>query len=117
MTPNEYQNEASRTCLPDYEKFKTIDSNLRHMLHAHLGLSSESGEIGDALKKHVIYGQPLDIANLLEECGDILWYVSLMVSACDSTMERVMEMNIEKLRIRYPEKFTEECAKERKDKQ
>jgi len=117
MTPNEYQNQASRTCLKDYETFKNIQSSHRHIIHAHLGLSSETGEIGDAIKKHVIYGQPLDIANLLEECGDILWYVSLMVSACDSSLEQVMEMNIDKLRKRYPNNFTEELAAKRLDKQ
>jgi len=117
MTPNEYQQQALRTAIKDYETFKNIQSTHRHIIHAHLGMSSETGEIGDAIKKHLIYGQPLDIANLLEECGDVLWYVSLMVSACGSTMESVMEQNIEKLRIRYPEKFTEELASKRLDKQ
>ena len=116
MKPNEYQQEALRTCLLDYEKFKNIDSRIRHIIHAHLGISSEGGEIADAIKKHVIYGQLLDTDNLLEECGDMLWYVSLMVSACNSTMEQVMEMNIAKLRKRYPNKFTEELAAKRLDK-
>ena len=118
MTPNEYQKAASRTCLPNYEKF--IDISVRpmeqHIIHAHMGISSEAGEIGDCIKKHFIYGQHLDTVNLIEECGDILWYVSLMVSACGSTMEQVMEINIEKLKKRYPEKFTEQDALERKDK-
>src|SRR5271166_1924160 len=117
MTPNEYQQQCNRTCLPNYEK---LSNNIRqihqHLIHAHLGISSEAGEIGDCLKKHFIYGQPLDTDNLIEECGDILWYVSLMVSACGSTLESCMEENIRKLKIRYPEKFTERDAKERKDK-
>jgi NTP pyrophosphatase (non-canonical NTP hydrolase) len=118
MTPNEYQQSASRTCLPDYKELSAHMFPLKqHIVHAHLGLSSETGEIGDCLKKHFIYGQPLDYLNLIEECGDILWYVSIMVSACGSTMEQVMEMNIEKLKIRYPEKFTEELAAKRLDKQ
>jgi NTP pyrophosphatase (non-canonical NTP hydrolase) len=88
----------------------------QHIIHAHMGISSESGEIGDCIKKYYIYNQPLDYINLLEECGDLLWYVSLMVSACGSNLEHVMEQNIEKLKIRYPEKFTEHHAKERLDK-
>ena len=118
MSPNEYQQAASRTCLKEYEKLcHYIRPNLQHIIHAHLGLSSETGEVGDAIKKHIIYGQPLDIDNLIEECGDILWYVSLMVSACGATMEQTMEMNIEKLKRRYPEKFTEQHAAMRLDKQ
>jgi len=117
MTPNEYQQLAQRTCLPNYEKLSNnINPVLQHVLHAHMGISSEAGEIGDAIKKHFIYGQPIDINNLIEECGDLLWYISLMVSACGSTMERTMEMNIVKLQKRYPEKFTEFLAKERLDK-
>lgn len=117
MTPNEYQEAASRTCLPDYENFrKPMLPNYQHVLHAHMGISSEAGEVGDCVKKHFIYNQPLDIVNLLEECGDLLWYISLMVSACGSTMEQVMKANIEKLKVRYPERFTEELASKRLDK-
>jgi len=117
MTPNEYQQQCNRTCLPNYEKLSnTLRPMEQHIIHAHMGISSEAGEIGDCIKKHYIYNQPLDYCNLIEECGDILWYVSLMVSACGSTLEQTMEQNIEKLKIRYPEKFTEQDAIERKDK-
>ena len=117
MTPNEYQQEASRTCLPDYKSFRShVFPMHQHILHAHMGISSETGEIGDCIKKHFIYGQPLDTGNLVEECGDLLWYISLMLSACGSTMEQTMQENISKLKLRYPEKFTEEHAKLRLDK-
>jgi NTP pyrophosphatase (non-canonical NTP hydrolase) len=81
-----------------------------------LKLSSESGELNDALVKHVCYNQPLDIANIQEECGDLLWYIALILTYTGSTMEFCMQDNIDKLKLRYPEKFTEELAKERKDK-
>jgi NTP pyrophosphatase (non-canonical NTP hydrolase) len=118
MTINEYQNQASRTCLSEYEKLKNqLLPPQQHILHAHMGISSEAGEIGDCIKKHFIYNQPFDFDNMLEECGDLLWYISLMVSACGGTLEQVMEANITKLQIRYPEKFTELHAKARLDKQ
>ena len=117
MTPNEYQFNASRTCKPNYEKLSnTLRPMEQHVLHAHMGISSEAGELGDCIKRHFIYGQPLDNINLVEECGDLLWYISLMLSACGSTMEQAMQENISKLKIRYPEKFTEQDALERKDK-
>ena len=116
MTPNEYQELAGRTCLPSYIKLTTIVPNKQHMLHAHLGMSSEVGEVGDALKKHFVYGQNMDYTNIVEECGDVMWYVSLMLEACGTSMEDCMKQNIDKLRIRYPEKFTEELASKRLDK-
>lgn len=119
MNPNEYQLEASRTCLPRYTSFDFIPSQpcLQHLIHAHLGMSSETGEIGDAIKKCVIYGQPLDTENIEEELGDVLWYVALAATAVGTSLEDIMEANIEKLKVRYPEKFTEEHAKKRLDKQ
>jgi NTP pyrophosphatase (non-canonical NTP hydrolase) len=117
MTPNEYQQQSNRTCTPDYKSFRvSLNPMHQHIIHAHMGISSEAGEIGDCVKKHFIYNQPLDVVNIVEECGDLLWYISLMLSACGSTMEQAMQENISKLRIRYPEKFTEELAKERLDK-
>jgi NTP pyrophosphatase (non-canonical NTP hydrolase)/ribosomal protein L40E len=117
MTPNEYQQQSNRTCLPDYEKFRTTLSPFQqHILHAHMGISSEAGEVGDCIKKHFIYGQPLDTVNLVEECGDLLWYISLMLSACGSNIEQAMQENLAKLKLRYPEKFTKELAKQRLDK-
>jgi NTP pyrophosphatase (non-canonical NTP hydrolase) len=119
MTPNEYQQEANRTCLPRYKTFDEVANTptLQHLIHAHLGMSSEVGEVGDAIKKCVIYGQPLDFENIDEELGDILWYVALAASAIGISLEDIMRANIEKLKIRYPEKFTEEHAALRLDKQ
>lgn len=117
MTPNEYQKESIGTALLNYRRLsEKLTNSHQQILHAHLGLSSETGEIGDAIKKHFIYGRPLDYDNLKEECGDLLWYIALMLSACGYTMESCMEDNIQKLKIRYPEKFTERDAMERKDK-
>lgn len=118
MNANEYQEETRRTDLQSYnpviDRLRTV--NIAQLIHAHLGLSSETGELADALKKHLIYGQPLDIKNVKEELGDKLWYISIACDACMTTLEEVMEANINKLKIRYPEKFTEKDAAERKDK-
>lgn len=113
MTPNEYQEKAGRTSPSEYPLMKLAQADL---IHAHLGMSSETGEIGDCLKKHLVYGQRLDVDNLNEECGDLLWYISLMLTAIGVSLEECMQENVSKLKIRYPERFTEECAKERLDK-
>lgn len=118
MTPNEYQKECQRN-QPSFEQDLLIEKRMSRnamLLHALLGLCSEIGEFADAIKKHVIYNQPLDITNLKEELGDKCWYLALACTALDINLEDVMQHNIDKLRIRYPEKFTEEHASLRLDK-
>jgi hypothetical protein len=83
------------------------------LLHAAIGLATESGELLDMLKKHIFYGRPLDRVNALEELGDSQWYAALAIDVLQTTLNDVLTMNIEKLRLRYPEKFTETCAVER----
>lgn len=99
----------------DMSKRQSLD-----LLHASMGLVTEAGEFQDMLKKHVYYGKELDTVNLKEEIGDILWYCAIALNALDSSFEEVMETNINKLKARYPEKFTSDkainrdLAKERK---
>lgn len=86
------------------------------LLHASLGLSSEAGEFTDAVKKNFIYGKALDKENLIEELGDIMWFVALACEVLNVEMVDVMEQNIEKLKRRYPEKYSDELAIKRLDK-
>lgn len=122
MTPNEYQLEALRTLMSDDTQATRLAQAiavcppLAQMIVAGAKLSSESGELNDAIVKHISYNQALDTENIFEECGDLLWYIADILSALGRTMEDCMQHNIGKLRIRYPEKFTEELAKERLDK-
>lgn len=117
MTPNSYQQLASRTVKHNPEKLAIgVKKDAADAIHALFGLTSETGELADTIKKHFIYNQPLDTVNLKEECGDLLWYIALLLSACGWTMEDCMKENIEKLKKRYPEKYTDKDALERKDK-
>src|SRR5690606_9763332 len=81
--------------------------------HGAIGIATEAGELLDALKKHLYYQRDLDIVNVREELGDVLWYVALVCNAIGVDMGQVMEANIDKLRQRYPEKFTSEAAMNR----
>lgn len=86
------------------------DRMLSRMMHAMLGLVSEVGELADQLKKHLIYGKPLDMVNVVEELGDHDWYRALFADAIQVGIEKAWEINIAKLRTRYPDKFTAELA-------
>lgn len=109
MKPDQYVVEAMRSLkLGNSQQF-----NLNHSLH---GIMSEAGEIADTIKKHIIYEQPLNVENIEEEVGDILWYLALLCYATNVSLEAAMQRNIEKLWKRYPEKFTPEAAAARADK-
>lgn len=100
--------KATRTEAPPENAIgRTQWRGLIRLLHAGIGIATEAGEFLDQLKKHVFYGKDLDFTNLKEEIGDMLWYLAIALDELGFTFEEVMSMVIEKLKKRYPEKFTE----------
>lgn len=108
-----YVKEALRTDAP-YTKAKcaiATESDLTiRVLHAAMGLCTESAEVMDALKKTIFYGKPLDVVNVKEELGDVFWYLAIACDELGVSFEDIQRRNIEKLKARYPEKFTPEKA-------
>lgn len=82
------------------------------VVHAILGKATEAGELLEALKLGMD-GQALDRTNLMEELGDGQWYDAILAKALGFTFEEVQEINIDKLRTRFPDKFTEFDAQNR----
>jgi NTP pyrophosphatase (non-canonical NTP hydrolase) len=80
------------------------------LLHAGMGMCTESGEFLDTLKKHIFYGKAIDEVNLMEEVGDLLWYCAVALDELGYSFEECQKINIAKLRKRYGEKFTSEQA-------
>lgn len=76
-------------------------------VHAFFGLLTEIGELADAFKRHIFYGKDLDLTNVDEEIGDVLWYLAILMNHCNVDFESCMTRNIAKLRARYPNKFSE----------
>lgn len=109
MTLNDYMDLALRTAAPGTEH--------ETLTHAALGLAGEAGEFADAVKRQVVYGRPHDRENLKEEIGDLLWYCALAADAIGVSLNQIARENIDKLRTRYPEKFTRELAAARLDKE
>ena len=113
ITSENYVQHAVRTdCEYTPEMEQRVLASLR-LLHASMGLVTEAGELMDMLKKHIFYGKQLDCVNAIEECGDAEWYIALALDEMKQTMNEVLTLNIQKLRRRYPDKFTSECAIER----
>jgi NTP pyrophosphatase (non-canonical NTP hydrolase) len=106
MEANEYQELALRTAAP-------VPDMRRQLIAAALGLCGESGEFADMLKKAEFHGHALDQEALRKELGDVLWYVALACDALELQMADVMEANIAKLRLRYPDGFSQERSRNR----
>lgn len=85
------------------------DTPLR-LLHGVLGLVTEAGELAEAVKHHVFDHAVLDRTNVLEELGDMFWYLALMIRVMGGDPEEILGVNIAKLAARYPEKFSEYAA-------
>lgn len=107
-----YKEKALRTELYDMDSIKKrlVNDDTIRLLHSAMGLSTEANEFLDMLKKHIYYGKDLDVVNAKEEISDTFWYCAVAIDVLQTTFEDVMNVNIEKLKIRYPEKFTEEKA-------
>jgi NTP pyrophosphatase (non-canonical NTP hydrolase) len=111
MTPEQYQELLVSTAPPSGHvavvSQRLGDKAHTELLHAQLGITTEAGEFADAIKKYLFYGRAIDRINLIEELGDLTWYIGLAIQAIDSTWGEVFKANIKKLAARYPERFTE----------
>ena len=102
ISPDEYQRLAMRTAADG------VDWG-----NVGLGLAGESGEVADAIKKHLYQGHTLDLPHMKEELGDVLWYAALACKCGGFSMSDVMRGNIEKLKLRYPDGFSAERSRGR----
>ena len=86
------------------------------LVHAAIGMFTEAAECVEIILKAGVTGLPVDEAHLKEEMGDTMWYQGIGFNKLGTSFEQVGEENIDKLRKRYPHKFTTEAAAERADK-
>ena len=87
-------------------------------LHAALGVSGEAGELADAVKKEYIYMKPRDRGNIVEELGDLRFYIQAVQNHYEISDGEVLQKNADKLSKRYVSlKYSDEEAIERKDKE
>jgi NTP pyrophosphatase (non-canonical NTP hydrolase) len=87
MTFKEYQDQARKTAI--YPASHAI-------IYPALGLSGESGEVAEKVKKWVRDGN-LDGLGIAKELGDVLWYIAAIAGDLDLDLDEIAEMNIQKL--------------------
>ena len=81
------------------------DADIPRLLTAALGLTAESGEFTEVVKKIILQGKPYNEENkfhMKRELGDICWYLAQACMALDTTFDEIIEMNVNKLEARYP---------------
>ena len=105
-------------------RMKSMDTLREDILHMTLGIAGESGELVDAVKKYWAYGKLLNVNNVIEELGDLLFYIQGMLSTvtrqadlAPETLEDLMITNMDKLSKRYPTGYSDEAAIARADKE
>lgn len=105
MQINEYQKLAARTI----NKYLTPEAQSIHALH---GMVGEIGEIHSLYQK-IYQGHSFDEEHAKKELGDLLWFIAEYCTAHDWKLEDIMQLNIDKLKARYPEGFESERSQHR----
>lgn len=105
MKLNEYQELSARTA----------NEHDNELLNYALGLTGESGEVADLVKKYSFHGHHISDDEVKKELGDVLWYLSQIARLAGLSLEDIAQANINKLKKRYPEGFSTECSINREE--
>ncbi len=83
---------------------------LSQQIHHTMGIATEAGEVVDIYKKAMAYGKVIDPNHLREELGDLIWYIAHLAHIYGWSVEDLMQVNVNKLRARYGDRFTAHAA-------
>ncbi len=108
LTLNEYQSLAGRTA-------GAGGNGQRRLIIAALGLAGEAGEFANMVKKLTAHGHDISPEILADELGDVMWYVAEAATAIGIPLGEIAKTNVDKLRKRYPEGFSEERSINREE--
>jgi NTP pyrophosphatase (non-canonical NTP hydrolase) len=103
-----YQEEVKRTK-------KNHESIRDELCDYSMGVSGEAGEVLDLIKKVCWQGKPMNIEKVIEEMGDVLWYLAALSDTIGVSLDTVVEYNIIKLRERYQTGYSHEESEGRKE--
>ena len=100
--------DESRDFISLSDRLVSLDekgANIERLLTGAVGINSEGGEIMEIVKKLIFQGKKWDdetVYHLKRELGDVMWYVIQCLIALDTSLDEVVDMNIDKLKKRYP---------------
>jgi len=107
MNSIEYMKNVKRTESPNFSvSNKRFSVSNKRLVHGAIGCCTEAGEIMDIIKKSLFYSRGIKKWDLVEEIGDMLWYIGILCDELEISFEEIMDMNIKKLKERYSKQFT-----------
>ena len=83
------------------------------LLHSSMGMVTEAAEVMDIIKKHAVYSRPIDLNKLKDELGDLLHYLVMALINCGSSLNEIVDINVAKLKTRYPNGYNHQSANNR----
>jgi NTP pyrophosphatase (non-canonical NTP hydrolase) len=107
VTFDEYEQAAART----------VNASLspeQRLMDAAAGLAEEAGEVLGHVRKHLFMAHPLDRERVTEELGDALWCLATLASCVGVRLGEVAATNVEKLRRRYPDGYSDQASRDRR---
>lgn len=116
-TETDHANMVASLAKPGEQIAAEITGPEAHLLHMAVGVAGEAGELLDVIKRYAIYRQGLDRAHLIEELGDLEFYLEGIRAGVGIAREEVLSNNIDKLSVRYSRgTYTDHDATHRADK-
>lgn len=113
MDANEYQKLAARTLL---KKPIQVPTEREYMIiWGAVGLAGESGELLNEVKKQIMHSHGFNLERLKTEAGDCIWYLAAICTTLGIDLGTVMQENVDKLKIRYPEGYNSQDSIRRVD--
>ncbi len=112
----DHYNMVADLVKPGDEILKTLSPKDASLMHMAMGIAGEAGELLDAIKKAVIYCKPLDLTHVIEELGDLEFYITGLRQELNISRATVLRENMAKLGIRYKDGYSDEAAQNRADK-
>ncbi len=109
MTPKEYQKLCRRTV-------KKFNNKEKEIFTFGLGIVGEAGDVGGCIKKTFSHGDDQK-DGIKENLGDTMWYIAMICDFFGWDLEDVMQENIQKLKKRHPQGFSNENARSEKRKE
>lgn len=111
---------VTRLVKPGQEILYSLGAKKVNLWHAVTGISGEAGELLDNIKRHVVYNKPFDRENVVEELGDLEFYMEQVRQETGITREETLEHNLIKLadkdKGRYAQGYSDTAALDRADK-
>lgn len=82
-----------------------------------IGLTEEAGEVASLVKHKYCHNEDIPVEKFIEECGDVLWYLSALSCELGVPFAAIARANVSKLNKRFKDGYSDEAVKKRHSKE